>query len=98
MGNQTTFKAGDNRPRKPKGAKDNKTILKEKVGLSTWETMGDWLLNEGLDRYKEEMEKLKGKDFIFAHNTLVEYFKPKLNRSSIEANINTINTHVIVEL
>lgn len=91
----TTYKKGQG---KPKGIKDGKTILKEKVGLSTWETMGEWLMNEGLDRYKEEMEKLKGKDFIFAHNTLVEYFKPKLNRTSIDGGLAISHTTIEVDL
>ena len=91
----TSFKKSA--PGKPKGAKHPQTLLKEKLGLTTWETMGEWLLNEGLDRYKLEMEKLKGKDFIFAHNTLVEYFKPKLNRTTHEGTIST-KTHITVEL
>ena len=91
----TSFKKGA--PGKPKGAKNESTLIKEKVGLSTWETMGEWLLNEGLDRYKIEMEKLKGKDYIFFFITLVEYFKPKLNRTTHEGTINT-NTHITVEL
>lgn len=91
----TSFSKGNTG--KPKGAKHEKTLLKEKVGLTTWETMGDWLLNEGLDRYKAEMLTLKGKDFIFAHNTLVEYFKPKLNRTTHNGTINA-NINITVEL
>ena len=91
----TSFKTGNKG--KQLGTRAVKTLLKEKVGLTTWETMGEWLLNEGLDRYKIEMEKLKGKDYVFAHNTLVEYFKPKLNRTTHEGTINT-NTHITVEL
>lgn len=77
----TTFKPGQG---KSKGAKAKKTLLKEKVGISTWEQMGQWLLNEGMERYKKEMVKLTGKDFIYAHTTLMEYFKPKLNRTTLE--------------
>jgi len=91
----TTYKPGQG---KPKGTKDGKTLLKEKVGLSTWETMGEWLMNEGLDRYKQEMESLRGKDFIFAHNTLVEYFKPKLNRTTLDGGLNLQHTQIDIEL
>ncbi len=98
MGNQTTFKAGDNRPRKPKGTKDGKTLIKEKVGLTSWDTMCNMIVNEGIDKYIEELFKLKGKDFIFGYTALIEYVKPKLQRTSIDGNINTINAHVIVEL
>lgn len=80
----TSFKKGDKRPRKPVGTKDKKTLLKEKVGLSTWEKMAGWLVEEGMERYKQEMESLEGKDFIYAHTTLMEYFKPKLNRTTLE--------------
>lgn len=91
----TSFQKGNKG--KQDGTKAVKTLLKEKVGLTTWETMGDWLLNEGLDRYKAEMLTLKGKDFIFAHNTLVEYFKPKLNRTTHDGTINA-NINITVEL
>lgn len=78
----TSFK--ENNKGKPKGAKSNKTIVKEQIGLSTWESMAQWLVNEGLDRYKEQLQNLKGKDYVYAHTTLMEYFKPKLNRTTLE--------------
>jgi hypothetical protein len=77
----TTFKKGQG---KAKGTKSKKTLLKEKVGISTWNQMEDWLLNAGMRRYKREMMGLKGKDFIYAHATLMEYVKPKLNRTTLE--------------
>jgi hypothetical protein len=92
----TSFSKGNKG--KPKGTKHTTTLIKEKLGLSTWETMGEWLMNEGLDRYKLEMESLSGKDFIFAHNTLVEYFKPKLNRTTLDGGLNLQHTQIDIEL
>lgn len=68
----------------PKGkSKEAKTRVKEALGLTGWERLCNYILNEGSDKYIEEMMKLKGKDFNIAYNSLTEFVKPKLNRTTI---------------
>lgn len=92
----TSFKKGNEG--KPPGTKHLKTRLKEQIGVSTWEQVGDWLTNEGLERYKEELGKLEGKDYIFGHNAMMEFFKPKLNRLTVDGELEhkgTVQTIVL---
>lgn len=68
----------------PKGkSKEAKTKIKEALGLTGWERLCNYILTEGAEKYVEEMMKLKGKDFHIAYNSLTEYVKPKLNRTTL---------------
>lgn len=78
MKKDTKFKAGN--PGKPKGAVSEKTKF--------WNELKDWMIEGGADKFKEEMGKLQGKDFIHAYNNALEYFKPKLARTEIKAEVN----------
>ena len=62
---------------KPTGAKNKRT--------EQWELFSDWMMSEGLIRFREEMGKLRGKDYVITVKDLLEYFQPKLARTEIEA-------------
>jgi len=72
------FKEGQsgNPSGRPKGAKDKKTLQ--------WEKFSEWFMGRGMERLEEEMGKLKGKDYVLTVKDLLEYFKPKLARTSTE--------------
>lgn len=55
-----------------KGSKNEKT--------KEWERFRDWMMEDGLYRFRNELEKLEGKDYISAVKDLMEYFQPKLAR------------------
>jgi hypothetical protein len=71
MKKDTKFKAGNSG--KPKGAISEKTKF--------WNQLKDWMTEDGADKFKVEMERLEGKDYIQAYNQALEYFKPKLART-----------------
>lgn len=48
-----------------------------------WEAFTEYCLVGGLERFQEEMNKLKTKDFVHSFLTLLEFHKPKLARSEI---------------
>lgn len=49
----------------------------------TWTTFADYCMNGGLEKFKKEFEGLKGKQFVDAFLTLLEYHKPKLQRTTV---------------
>lgn len=61
---------------KPPGVKSRKVVL--------WEQLSDYLLNSGAERFKKELIKLKGADYIDGYLKVMEFFKPKLSRSQIK--------------
>lgn len=70
----------------PKGkgsAKRTSTKIKEAIGLDGWENLCSYIKTEGSSKLQEEMSKLKGKDYITAFSSLVEYVKPKLQRTTV---------------
>jgi hypothetical protein len=60
--------------RKP-GGRNKKT--------AQWEAFSNYLLNKGLERFQKELSQLKGKDYVNAVITLLEFHKPKLSRQTI---------------
>ena len=67
------FKKGN--PGKPKGALSEKTKF--------WNQLKDYMTNDGADKFKDELQKLSGKDYINAFTNTLEYFKPKLQRTEL---------------
>jgi len=61
---------------KPKGLPNRRT--------QQWEQFTTFCLEGGLERFEIEMRKLKGKDFVNAFLSLLEYQKPKLARTEIK--------------
>ena len=70
-------------PKGKGGCKHKKTILKESIGLDGWENLCNFLKGEGSDKLKVEINKLKGKDYVLAITQLVEFVKPKLQRTTL---------------
>ena len=72
------FKKGDKKPEKSgkkKGSVNQKT--------QQWETFSEYCLNGGLKRFEQELNSLEGKDFVNAFTTLLEFHKPKLQRTTL---------------
>ena len=61
---------------KPKGAVSDKTKF--------WNEMKDYMINEGAAKFQEELMKLKGPQFINAYSNSLEYFQPRLSRTTLE--------------
>lgn len=78
----TAWKPGES-PVKPKGMKNKKTRLKEKLGLQNWEGLVTYIETEGATKLIDEMKKLSGKDYVTAMNGLSEFVKPKLARTEL---------------
>ncbi len=54
------------------GSKNKKTL--------EWETFSKYCLEGGLQRFKEEMDTLEGRDYVESFLKLLEFHKPKLAR------------------
>jgi hypothetical protein len=83
---------------KVKGSKAKKTIIKEAVGLDSWENLQRFLLNEGADKFIEEVSKMKGHAFAINFLQAIEYFKPKLSRVDSQNSHKVEIKNFIVEL
>jgi hypothetical protein len=81
----TSFKPGHkSKGGRTPGKKNGKTELLDEVGLSSWERLQEFMLNEGADKFIENLETLKGKDLSTAYLAALEFFKPKLSRTTLE--------------
>ena len=77
----TSFKKGI--ATKPKGAKHTTTKVKEAIGVNNWQELGQWMETHGLQKYIDNMANMKPKEYAIAYSTLLEYIKPKLNRTTL---------------
>lgn len=77
----TSFKKGQG-GKKP-GTKHQSTKIKEAIGLDSWNSLKDFLLSKGTDKFQKEIIKLKGQQFTYAYLAALEYFKPKLQRTEL---------------
>ena len=72
--------AGKGGPRpgsgRPEGSKGKRT--------KEWESFAEYCLTGGLKKYREEMDKLSGKEYLSAFSTMLEYLAPKLARSEVD--------------
>lgn len=86
-GRRSTTWAKNKRPpvQKPKGRKNNKTLIKEALGLKGWEQLKDFVEGKGAEKMVTEMKKLKGKSYVYAMQSIAEFVKPKLSR--VDANV-----------
>lgn len=50
-----------------------------------WDAFADYCLNGGLQRFQDELGRLKGKDYVMAFSNMLEFHKPKQQR--IEASV-----------
>ena len=60
---------------KPKGAKSKKT--------QAWDELGDYIVNKGAKKYMDILTKSNQEDFQRRFETILEYFKPKQQRTDI---------------
>ncbi|MFN7302153.1 MAG: hypothetical protein ACK5U7_11835 [Bacteroidota bacterium] len=81
--NETSFKPGERRGGRTKGAKNKRTQLREAVGAGSWEQIETYLTGEGAARLIESMRELRPGQFVYAYAGLLEYFRPKLSRQAI---------------
>lgn len=72
-----------------KGAANKKTALLDAFAQTVCEG--------GIDKFKTELNKLKGKQYVDAYLMLFEYVKPKLSRTEakVEGNINLTNQPIV---
>lgn len=83
--NQTTWPKGQKPPvKKPKGRKNNKTLLKEKIGLTGWQEFEKFVEDQGAKKLIKEIKTLKGKNYTTALAQFTEFVKPKLARTDID--------------
>ena len=86
----STWKKGEKPPvQKPKGRKNNRTLLREALGVKNWADLNAYIEGPGLERCIQEMNSLHGKDFADTFQKMTEYVKPKLARAEILAKIET---------
>jgi hypothetical protein len=73
----------------PKGHKKwggRKKDSKNKKTLA-WERLGEFLSEDGADRAKDIIMSADNKDFMLYFDKLLEYFKPKLQRTDFQGEI-----------
>jgi len=68
---------------KPKGAVNKELARLQQLNASTWEQFTDFVNNEGLDLFKDNLLQLDPKSYIIAYLQLLEFIKPKLTRAQI---------------
>lgn len=68
---------------KPAGVPTKAMAKVSHLQLSTWETFTDFINNEGLDLFKENLMQLDPKSYIIAYLQLLEFIKPKLTRATV---------------
>lgn len=98
MKNQTSFEQGNRSTGRAKGAKNKRTILKESVGLATWQQLEDFINNEGAELMITSMKQLRPGQYVHAYIGLVEYFKPKLSRQQLAADGGEVEVQVTMNL
>jgi len=58
---------------RPKGVKNSRT--------EQWERFADFMMIKGLQKFEEELQGLKGKQYTDTVVSLMEFFQPKLTRT-----------------
>lgn len=70
-----------------KGMKAKKTLVKESMGLDSWQKLADFVVKEGAEKWIQEAMKLTGKNYATVYTSLLEFIKPKLGRLDIAARV-----------
>lgn len=60
---------------KAKGSKNKSTLILN--------TFAQTIVEGGMEKFRDELEKLKGRDYVNAFTTFFEYVKPKLARTEL---------------
>lgn len=79
----TPFTKDRQPPSSAKRVKKRKTIVKESVGLESWESIQDYLLTKGAKKFIDSIHALNDRAFAFTYLQAMEYFKPKLSRTEL---------------
>jgi hypothetical protein len=74
----TSFQVGNSG--RPIGAKGVKTKIMQSIGIDSWQSLSDYVLDTGVPKLLTELQQLSGKDYVAAHLAMMEYFKPKMQR------------------
>lgn len=80
-----------------KGAKNKATVVKALVSNNLWEAISEKMTGEGIERYWQELMQLDGRDYLWGYNQLLEYFKPKLTRATLEGGDKPLFTPIIID-
>lgn len=87
---KATWPKGQKPPvKKPKGAKNKRTLLKEAIGIDNWAQLQSFIETHGIKKCVQEIQKLSGKDFVSSFTQLTEFVKPKLARTEVLADVKT---------
>ena len=82
-----TWGPGTN-PTRKKGQVSKKTIVKKAIGIDNWNELSGWIETHGIKRYIEELNKLKGANYLYGMSLITDFVKPKLARTVISGEIN----------
>ena len=77
----TSFSKDRQPSNEAKKVKKGKTILKEAIGLQSWEAVQEYLVGKGAEKFITEIQAMEGKEFTINYLQAMEYFKPKLART-----------------
>jgi hypothetical protein len=66
---------------KVKGSKNVKTV--------EWEQLGDFLTDKGAKRAMKVLDELDDESYLDQYGKLLNYFKPKMQSSTLDANVRT---------
>lgn len=62
--------------------------------VQAWEVLGEYLCDEMAGQYLEWVKTLKGEEMAKQFQTMIEYFRPKLQRSEIKAEMGELQSKV----
>jgi len=65
---------------RPSGSKNKKS--------KEWETLGEAIRDRHAKRFNDELDNLEGREFIKAYTNIINYFKPRLQSTSLDTKIN----------
>lgn len=75
---------------KPKGAVSQRKLLID--------NFVNIIIEEGTERFNQELNSLEGKDFVNSYLTLLEYARPKLARTTLDGDANNpIHAKIVFE-
>lgn len=96
----TTWAKGQKPPvHRRKDAKNKKTELKEQLGLIEWQGLETFCKTNGATRLIEELQQLKGKDYVVAMQSLLEFVVPKKARVQVVGDRdNPVENKLVVEV
>ena len=70
-------KKGDKKP--PGSGRKVGSVNKKTI---QWKTFSEYCMNGGLDRFKRELDKLRGEQYVRHFLNLMEFHQPKLTRTT----------------